>query len=127
MGRGSSLRLYKRRTGDQENEALDFATKLLQWRQHSKAVAYGSLRHKDPSTNHIYGYTRQYHGEEVLVLFNTTQQQQTATPEWLSDLTTSSSLHDLITEEWINLTAPITLPPHGVLLLTNTHNNYTTP
>lgn len=111
----------------QQNEALDFATKLLQWRRHSKAVAYGSLRHKDPSTNHIYGYTRQYHDEEVVVLFNTTQQQQTATPEWLSDLTTSTSLHDLITEEWINLTAPITLPPHGVLLLTNTHNNYTTP
>ncbi len=101
-----------------EQEAYDFTQKLLHWRQGSKAIHYGSLKHKDPSQG-VYGYARTYDEEVVMVLLNATDKEQEVTPDWLRDLSSAATLFDLVKGTAVAVDQPLQLPPHGVLILTN--------
>ncbi|MCQ2334354.1 MAG: alpha-amylase family glycosyl hydrolase [Paludibacteraceae bacterium] len=102
-----------------QNEAYDFASKLLQWRRHSRAVAEGRLLHYTPDNlTHCYVYARVVEGETVLVVLNGSDREQTVPMARFSEVTAGFTCgKDVLTEELMDITSNLTISPRGVLIL----------
>ncbi len=100
-----------------QNEAYNFAKKLLNWRKNSDIIAKGTLRHFAPR-NGAYVYLREYQGKKVLVMLNGKNSQNTVCLDSYAELLNGvSSGKDVITGRTVNLDKELTLAPRESLIL----------
>lgn len=106
------------RTAEQ-NEAYDFASRLLQWRRHSKAVAEGRLLHYTPDNQtRCYVYARVTEGETVLVVLNGSDKEQTVPMARFSEVTKGFTQgKDVLSDQLLDITDKISIAPRGVYVL----------
>ena len=101
----------------EENKAYDYLRKLLRWRQNSKAVGKGKLKHFIPYNN-IYVYSRYTDNERVNVLINNTNEEVSLNTkryeEIFKDYRTAFNVLKGVTEP--NLYT-IKLPPYSATIL----------
>ncbi len=100
-----------------EQEALEFCTKLLNWRKDNELIHNGALTHFHPENN-MYVYFRHDEEKKVMVIMNKNTE---VTPlnldrfeEMLSGVTKGQ---DVITEDIYDMNEPITLAPMRTFIL----------
>ena len=105
-----------------ENECIEIATKLLNWRKSSKAVTEGTLVHYTPDNAtkcYVYARISPDGGERVLVVLNGSDTVRLLGmdrfKEVIGDYTTGT---DVLTGEAFDLTSPLLVEARGSLVLT---------
>jgi glycosidase len=101
---------------DLQNEAFDYARKILQWRKTNNAVRYGSFKHFAPS-NGIYMYERKCCKGSVVVIMNGTDKDQTLPLANYSEILRASSAHDVLSGKNITLGESLSMSPRETLIL----------
>ena len=101
----------------EEDDMFQWESRLLHWRQQSKAVTEGSMTQFCP-VNGCYVYARRAAGETVLVILNGTSSQATLPMERYSEVTGDRSEGcDVTTGRTILLTGSLTLKPRESLVI----------
>ena len=97
-------------TSEQQN-ALDFSTRLLNWRKNSKAIASGKLLHFVPENN-VYVYFRIAGSEKVMVVLNNnTEAQSLNTARFDEILKGVRTGINILTGDKINFESSLNIPP----------------
>jgi glycosidase len=101
----------------QQNEAYNFLTRLLHWRQNNKAVQFGSLTHYIVE-NGVYVYFRKYKDENVMVILNNNDEKTDLDmSRFESDLNGYSKAKSVLTRRYYEKLDKITLPAKSPLIL----------
>ena len=91
---------------------------LLNWRKQSKPITEGRLVHYTPDRSGCYVYARIGGGNTVLVLMNGTDADKTLDMKRFHEVVQNyTSGVDVVTEQNINLTQPVSIPARGVYVL----------
>lgn len=109
----------------QQNEAWDFISKLLQWRRNEArdVMARGSLKHFMPQ-NGLYVYQRKLDDKEVTVIMNGRDKEQTLTMERTVEIMPYGSLfYDIISSLPVKIEETMTFAPRQIMVLQNWQNN----
>ena len=109
----------------QQNEAWDFISKLLQWRRNEArdVMARGSLKHFMPQ-NGLYVYQRKLGDKEVTVIMNGRDKEQTLTMERTVEIMPyGSSFYDIISSQPVKIEETMTFAPRQIMVLQNWQNN----
>lgn len=93
------------------NELTEFISKLCQLRRESKILSYGSFANIH-ITNHQYVFERKLNDKRVIVMINASENAYEYNHN-LGDILCT----DLITDEKINLTTPLTLAPYSIRIV----------
>jgi glycosidase len=102
---------------DIENQALNFMTKLLNWRKGNDVIAKGTLKHFVPR-NGAYVYARSYKGKTVLVILNGVSKTNTIQlDEYVEVIGNATQGKDVISGKTVSLTKELTLSPRESLIL----------
>jgi len=100
-----------------QNEAFDFLSKLLHWRQKNEVIARGGMKHYVLQKG-VYVYERFLGNEKVLVFMNGTSNEVTVNLDrYAESIQGWSSPRDFLTGKTISLGETLTLSPKEVLLL----------
>ena len=100
----------------QQNEAFTYMQKLLQWRKGNEVIAKGRLKHFAPNKG-IYVYERKYGNKSITVLMNGTDKTQTINLTPYKEVLPTTSAHDVLTDQNIDLNKNLTLPGREMLVL----------
>ena len=102
-----------------QNECWDFASKLLTWRQTSKAVTEGRLVHYTPDNQtKCYVYARIAGDDTVLVILNGSDAERELNMARFADVIGTHPIGvDVVTGETVNLTSTVRIAPRGVFVL----------
>jgi len=99
------------------NEAFDFLSKLLHWRQGNETIAHGGMKHYVLQKG-VYVYERYLGDENLLVFMNGTSKEVTINLDrYAESIQEWSSATDFLTGKTIPLGETLTLSPKEVLLL----------
>lgn len=100
-----------------QNEAWDYLQKLLQWRKTNIAVTQGTLIHYAPKNN-VYVYGRMKGDHKVVVMLNSSLNDETVQMGRFSDITGGYIKgRDIITGETVNISRSVVVPAKGELVL----------
>ncbi len=100
-----------------QNEAFDFLSKLLHWRQGNETIARGGMKHYVLQKG-VYVYERYLGDEKVLVFMNGTSNGVTINLDrYAESIQGWSSTKDFLTGKTVTLGETLTLSPKEVLLL----------
>lgn len=101
----------------QQNEAFDFLRTMLNWRKGNLAVQKGSLKHFMP-TNGVYVYQRKYQDQQVLVIMNGRDSENTIDMSPYAEvLKESKQGKDILTGKTVSLDQKMTLEPRALYIL----------
>ena len=102
-----------------QNECWDFASKLLNWRRTSKAVAEGKLVHYTPDNQtKCYVYARTDGENTVLVMLNGSDTVRLVDMHRFSEVIGANTKGtDAVTGEVIDVTGTVLMPARGVYVL----------
>lgn len=102
-----------------QNEVWDFTSKLLNWRRGSKAVTEGKLVHYTPdNTTKCYVYARTNGQDTVLVILNGSDTIRLLDMNRFAEVIRDNKRGtDAVTDEIIDITQPVVVPPRGVYVL----------
>ena len=97
-------------TTEQQN-ALDFSTRLLNWRKNSKAIASGKLVHFVPENN-VYVYFRIAGNEKVMVILNNNTEAQSLNMARFDEILNGERTGtNILTGDKINFESLLNIPP----------------
>lgn len=100
-----------------QNEAWDYLQKLLQWRKNNIAVTRGTLIHYAPKNN-VYVYGRMKGDHKVVVMLNSSLNDETVQMARFSDITGGYTKgRDVITGDTVNINRPVVVPGKGEYIL----------
>ena len=100
-----------------QNEAFDFLSKLLHWRQENEVIARGGMKHYVLQKG-VYVYERFLGDDKVLVFMNGTMNEVTINLDrYAESIKGMSSAKDFLSGKTITLGETLTLSPKEVLLL----------
>jgi len=100
-----------------QNEAFDFLSKLLHWRQENEVIARGGMKHYVLQKG-VYVYERFLDDDKVLVFMNGTMNEVTINLDrYAESIKGMSSAKDFLSGKTITLGETLTLSPKEVLLL----------
>lgn len=100
-----------------QNEAFDFLSKLLHWRQGNEVIARGGMKHYVLQKG-VYVYERFLGDKKVLVFMNgTSKELEINLDRYAESIQGWSSAKDFLTGKTITLGETLTLSPKEVLLL----------
>jgi glycosidase len=100
-----------------QNEAFDFLSKLLHWRQGNEVIARGGMKHYVLQKG-VYVYERFLGDKKVLVFMNGTSNEVTINLDrYAESIQGWSSTKDFLTGKTVTLGETLTLSPKEVLLL----------
>ena len=99
-----------------QNEAYDYARKLLQWRKTSNAVGQGTMKHFSIAKG-CYVYERKYEDQSVVVVMNGTSQAQELDLTPYKEILPKAEARDVLSGKTIQLNGKLTLQPRQSLLL----------
>ena len=101
----------------QQNDAYNFITHLLHWRQNSKAVQYGNLTHYIPGDG-VYVYFRKYKDENVMVILNNNDKEVNLDmSRFENDLKEYSKAKSVLTRRYYEKLDNISIPAKSPLIL----------
>ncbi len=101
-----------------QNEAFDYARRLLQWRRGNEVIAKGSLTHFIPTANSVYAYGRAYGNKSVAVFLNGTAQPKKVTLDQYREILPAVTANDVVSGRKIDLSgSELELGPRAVLIL----------
>lgn len=109
------------RTGrtEQENEAWDFMSQLLNWRRGNEVIARGTLKHFMPE-NGLYVYQRRLGDKEVTVMMNGNDTPLTASMDNIREiLPEGARRRDMLSGQTFEITREMTFPARAILILEN--------
>lgn len=104
----------------EQNEAYDFMSKILKWRQTSEAVRHGQLIQYAPVRDHgdCYVYARIKGDETVLVILNGSDKDAEIGMGRYSDVICDYTRgKDIITGQTLDLTSKVNVPARGTFVL----------
>ena len=102
---------------ENEKEALDFCTKLLNWRKEKQVIHNGDLTHFHPADN-MYVYFRHDSNEKVMVIMNKNKENVTLNLDRFQEMLKGiSNGQDVISKEQFNMQDEIILKPMRTLIL----------
>ena len=99
-----------------QNEAYDYARKLLQWRKTSNAVGQGTMKHFSIAKG-CYIYERKHEDQSVVVMMNGTSQAQELDLTPYKEILPKAEARDVLSGKTIQLNGKLTLQPRQSLLL----------
>lgn len=100
-----------------QNEAFDFLSKLLHWRQSNEVIARGGMKHYVLQKG-VYVYERFLGDKKVLVFMNgTSNEVEINLDRYAESIQGWSSAKDFLTGKTVTLGETLTLSPKEVLLL----------
>ena len=100
-----------------QNEAFDYLSKLLHWRQNNEVIAHGGMKHYVLQKG-VYLYERFLGDKKVLVVMNGTSGEVTINLDrYAESIEGLSSAKDFLSGKTITLGETLTLSPKEVLLL----------
>lgn len=104
---------------DAQNEAWTFVSKLLNWRQRSKAIAEGHMIHYTPDNQtKCYVYAQTNGTETVLVVINGSDKEQTLNMARFKEVTAGFTKgHDVTSGATIDITGTVSVPARGTYVL----------
>lgn len=91
--------------------------KLIQIRQHNRAFSRAKTEFIDTSSDRIFGYFRHHQGQNVLVLANFSDRQETIAGKQLRWLGMRKILTDLVSGKTISAVKELILEPYQLLIL----------
>lgn len=102
---------------DIQNEAFDFISKLLHWRQGNHVIAYGAMKHYVLQKG-VYVYERYLDDESVLVFMNgTSGEVEINLDRYGESLLGKTEWTDFLTGRAVTLGTTLTLAPKEILVL----------
>lgn len=100
-----------------QNEAIDFMSKIANWRKGNKVISEGSLKHF-MSENGMYVYERKLGDKRVVVIMNGTDRQLSVDMSIYREiLPIGATLKDVITGETFTVTNEIHFAPRALFVL----------
>ena len=99
-----------------QNEAFDYARKLLNWRRGNEVIAKGSLKHFSIA-NGVYVYERRYGDRSVVVMLNGTDRPQTLDLKPYAEILPRKEATDFLSGQTRQLTDKLELKARDALLL----------
>lgn len=100
-----------------QNEAIDFMSKIANWRKGNKVISEGSLKHFMPE-NGMYVYERKLGDKRVVVIMNGTDRQLSVDMSIYREiLPIGATLKDVITGETFTVTNEIHFAPRALFIL----------
>ena len=100
-----------------QNEAIDFMSKVANWRKGNKVISEGSLKHFMPE-NGMYVYERRLGDKRAVVIMNGTDRQLSVDMSIYSEiLPIGATLKDVITGEEFTITNEIHFAPRALFIL----------
>ena len=104
---------------EQENEAWDFMSQLLNWRRGNEVIARGTLKHFMPE-NGLYVYQRRLGDKEVTVMMNGNDTPLTASMDNIREiLPEGARRRDMLSGQTVEITREMTFPARAILILEN--------
>jgi len=95
----------------EQQNALDFSTRLLNWRKNSKAIASGKLLHFVPENN-VYVYFRIAGNEKVMVVLNNNTEAQSLNMARFDEILKGVRKGtNILTGDKINFESSLNIPP----------------
>ena len=100
-----------------QNEAIDFMSKVANWRKGNKVISEGSLKHFMPE-NGMYVYERRLGDKRAVVIMNGTDRQLSVDMSIYREiLPIGATLKDVITGEKFTITNEIHFAPRALFIL----------
>ena len=100
-----------------QNEAIDFMSKVANWRKGNKVISEGSLKHFMPE-NGMYVYERRLGDKRAVVIMNGTDRQLSVDMSIYREiLPIGATLKDVITGEEFTITNEIHFAPRALFIL----------
>jgi glycosidase len=100
-----------------QNEAFDFLSKMLHWRQGNDVIAYGAMKHYVLQKG-VYVYERYLDDESVLVFMNgTSGEVEINLDRYSESLLGKTEWTDFLTGRTVTLGTTLTLAPKEILVL----------
>ena len=99
-----------------QNEAFDYARKLLNWRKGNDIIGKGSLKHYSIA-NGVYVYERSYQGKSVVVIMNGTGKAQELNLAPYQEILPKREATDFLSGKQVVLNEKLKLEPRESLLL----------
>jgi len=100
-------------------EAMDFLTKVLNWRRGNRTVAEGSLKHFMPM-NGLYVYERRLGDSRVVVMMNGNDEPITVSMDNVREILPESTvMTDMLTGRKVTIAPEMTFPARELLILEN--------
>lgn len=100
----------------QQNEAYNYVSKLLKWRNGNDAIAQGSFKHFI-TQNEVYVYERKFGNHSVVVFLNGSENDRTVDLTPYKEVLPAGSAYDLLNDQQINVQTSLSLKGKGVLIL----------
>ena len=100
----------------EENEAFNYARKLLNWRKGNDIIAKGSLKHFAPYNN-VYVYVREYKGKQILVALNGGLTSKEIPINRYKEINFSLQAKEVISDRLVSIEDKLTVPAKGALIL----------
>lgn len=101
---------------DKQNQAYDFARKLLNWRKGNEVIAKGTLKHFAPA-NGIYVYERKYNGKSVVVFLSGTDDDKTIDLSPYKEILSAKEARNIITDNTVLLDQELVIKGREVIVL----------
>lgn len=100
-----------------QNEAIDFLSKVAEWRKGNKAISQGSLIHFMPE-NGMYVYERRHDDRRAIVIMNGTDSELTIDMSIYAEiLPVGTTLKDVITGEILIIAPSMKFAPRALYIL----------
>lgn len=100
-----------------QNEAIDFLSKVANWRKGNKVISEGTLKHFMPE-NGMYVYERRLNDRRAVIIMNGTDTSLTIDMSIYSEiLPAGTKLHDVVTGEDITIVPQMTFAPRALYIL----------
>lgn len=100
-----------------QNEAIDFLSKVAEWRKGNKAISQGSLIHFMPE-NGMYVYERRHDNRRAIVIMNGTDSELTIDMSIYAEiLPVGTSLKDVVTGEILIIAPSMKFAPRALYIL----------
>ena len=100
-----------------QNEAIDFLSKVAEWRKGNKAISQGSLIHFMPE-NGMYVYERRHNDRRAIVIMNGTDSELTIDMSIYAEiLPVGTTLKDVVTGEILIIAPSMKFAPRALYIL----------
>lgn len=100
----------------QQNEAFDYVSRLLKWRNGNDAISKGTFKHFI-TQNEVYVYERKYGKQSVVVFLNGSEADRTVDLTPYKEVLPADSAYDLLNDRQIHIQSSLPLKGKGVLIL----------
>lgn len=101
---------------DKQNQAYNFAKKLLDWRKGNEVLAKGTLKHFAPNDG-VYVYQRKYNDKSLIVILNGTGISKSIEMGQYAEILPRRQAAEVITGKTISLGDTLSIDPRGAMIL----------